>query len=89
MNMFEDTWKEFKIMRNKIKKPMTRRAEELVLKRLNDLSKDEKEQIALLEQSIMFSWQGIYPLTNGKKIGGFKNLGYLSCRLQKLKSLKS
>jgi hypothetical protein len=71
---FEDTFKEFKIMRNKIKKPMTRRAEELMLKRLNNLSKDEKEQIAILEQSIMFSWQGIYSLTNGNKIRGFKNL---------------
>ena len=72
--MFEDTWKEFKTMRSKIKKPMTRRAEELMLKRLNSLSKDEKEQIAILEQSIMSSWQGIYPLTNGNNIKGFRTL---------------
>ena len=45
-----------------------------MLNRLNKLSKDEKEQIAILEQSIMFSWQGIYSLTNGNKIGGFKIL---------------
>jgi hypothetical protein len=56
-------------MRKKIKKPMTERAEELLIKKLNDLSGNEKEQIAILNQSIMNSWLGVFPLRgdyNGK-----------------------
>lgn len=71
---FEDTWKEFKIMRNKIKKPMTKYAEYLMMEKIDRISRNDEEKIAILEQSIMYAWQGIYPLTNGNKIGGFKSL---------------
>jgi len=68
-DIFKKTWKDFKAMRTKIRKPMTERAEELLLNKLDKLSNDEEEQIAILNQSIMFSWRGVFPLKgdyNGK-----------------------
>jgi len=59
---FKKAWKDFKAMRSKIKKPMTERAEELLLDKLNKLDNDEDNQIAILNQSIMNSWQGVFPL---------------------------
>lgn len=55
---------EFIKMRKLIKKPMTPHALELALKNLNKLSSDEGTQIAILEQSIANSWQGLFPLRN-------------------------
>ena len=49
-------------MRIKIKKPMTEEAEELLLINLNKLSKNEGEQVAILNQSILNCWQGVYAL---------------------------
>lgn len=59
---FIKAWKDFKTMRKKIRKPMTERAEELIIKKLNKLAFSELLQIAILNQSIMNSWQGIFPL---------------------------
>jgi len=66
--IFQKAWKDFKEMRTKIKKPLTERAEELIINKLNKLATDEKIQVAILNQSIMNSWQGIYPL-KGDQIG--------------------
>jgi len=66
---FIKAWKDFKDMRKKIRKPMTERAEELLLNKLDKLSISEEEQIAILDQSIMNSWLGVFPLKgdyNGK-----------------------
>ena len=59
---FKKTWKDFIEMRVKIRKPMTVRAGELLIMDLNKLSNDENIQIAILNQSIMNSWQGVFPL---------------------------
>ena len=61
-DIFSKAWKDFKMMRIKKKKPMTERAEELILNELNKLSNNKEEQIAILNQSIMNSWQGVFPL---------------------------
>ena len=61
-DIFIKTWKDFKDMRKKKNKPMTLRAEELIINELNKLTNDEKTQIAILNQSIMNSWQGVFPL---------------------------
>jgi len=61
-DIFLKAWKDFKEMRKKIKKPMTEKAEEMLLTSLNKLSKDHKEQIAILNQSIFHCWQGVFPL---------------------------
>ena len=62
--IFLKTWKDFKDMRIKKKKPLTDRAEELILKDLDKLSENEKEQIMILNQSIKNCWQGVFPLKN-------------------------
>ena len=59
---FKKAWKDFKEMRRKVKKPMTDRAEEMLLNSLNKLSSDEKEQVDILNQSIFRCWQDVYPL---------------------------
>jgi len=61
-DIFLTTIEDFKTMRKKIKKPMTEKAEELLIKALHRLSDKEEEQIAILNQSIMNSWQGVFPL---------------------------
>lgn len=51
--------------RKKIKKPMTDLAVELLLKELNKLSNSEEEQIAIINQSILNGWQGVFALKEG------------------------
>ncbi|MCJ7790563.1 MAG: replication protein [Candidatus Atribacteria bacterium] len=64
---FINTWKDFKDMRKENKKKMTPRAEELILNELEKLSDNEDTQIAILNQSIMNSWQGVFPLKDNQK----------------------
>ena len=60
---FEKTIEDYKIMRKSLKKPMTDRAVELMLSKLDKLSKgDESIKIKILEQSIENSWLGIFEL---------------------------
>ena len=50
-------------MRKQIKKPMTDRAVDLAIKKLNELSGGDSDlAIKIIEQSIMNSWQGLFPL---------------------------
>ncbi len=56
-----DTLKAFEDMRKKIKKPMTERAKELLIMELKK-NYNSSEWIAVLEQSIVNCWQGIFPL---------------------------
>jgi len=63
-DIFLKALKDFKTMRNKIKKPLTKRAEDMLLTSLNQLIKDEQEQVAILNQSIFHCWQGVYALKN-------------------------
>ena len=72
-------------MRKQIKKPMTDRAVELAIKKLNELaaipfsdSMDNELAIQILNQSIMNSWLGLFPLKEQKtnyqdKKGGDKD----------------
>lgn len=53
--------------RNKIKKPMTERAIQLLITKLNKLSPDINTQIEIINQSILNGWQGIFPLNNTNK----------------------
>ena len=62
------TFGEYVAMRKKLKKPMTDRAIELAIKKLNDLSGgDNDKAIKILEQSIMNSWQGLFKLKEDKQ----------------------
>lgn len=61
---FKIVIKDFIDMRKTIKKPMTVRALELLIRNLKKLTNLEDEQIAILNQSIEHSWQTVYPLKN-------------------------
>lgn len=59
----QDALRAFVEMRTKMRKPMTDRAKELLLKDLNHLSGgDDFMKIHLLEQSIECGWLKVYPL---------------------------
>lgn len=60
----ENTIKDFIDMRKTIKKPMTSKALELLIKNLEKLTNLEEEKIAILNQSIERGWQTVYPLKN-------------------------
>jgi len=48
--------------RKKIKAPMTDRAIELLISKLQKLSPDIQTQIAIINQSILNGWKGVFPL---------------------------
>lgn len=58
---------DFKEFRKKIKKPLTPKAEQLLLSKLNNLASDDTTKIAILEQSILNGWQGVFPLKEDKQ----------------------
>lgn len=58
----EMTIRDFIDMRKTIKKPMTTKALELLLKNLERLTNSELEKIEILNQSIEHCWQTVYPL---------------------------
>lgn len=65
-----DAWKAYSEMRVKIKKPMTDHAAQLVLNKLQKLAPNNYSlQNAILEQSTMNSWQGVFPLKEDKTSG--------------------
>ena len=64
---FMEALKAFKEMRKKIKKPLTERAEKMLMTELNNLSSDPHIQAKILDQSTFYSWQGVYALKNKKE----------------------
>lgn len=76
----KNTVYEFIKMRKAIKKSLTTKGLELLIKKLYTLSTNVDEQIKILNNSIMNNWQGIYPLKqelkskNKSGIDDFKEL---------------
>ena len=67
----DKAFSDYVAMRKKLKKPMTDRAVELAIKKLNDLSNGDNDiAIKIIEQSIMNSWQGLFPLKEETKTQG-------------------
>lgn len=60
---------DFKEFRKKIKKPMTDRAVELILKKLDTLASDDDTKVKILHQSIENGWQGIFEFKNNEGYG--------------------
>lgn len=58
----KETIYEFIKMRTAIKKPMTTKALDILLNKLNNLATDEDTKIKVLEQSIEHCWQTVYEL---------------------------
>lgn len=69
---FLETYSDFKNMRDDIKKPMTERAEKILLTKLKKLAGENNEELAIkiLEQSILNNWQDIYPLKEENNANG-------------------
>jgi len=62
-----DAWEGYTAMRKKIKKPMTERAESLAIGILHKLMEEGQDVGAVLDQSTMNSWQGIFPLRDERR----------------------
>lgn len=60
----QDAWREFVKMRDRIRKPMTERAKELLVDELDKLRAAGNDPRTVLEQSIANSWQGVFPPKN-------------------------
>ena len=56
-------------MRKGIKKPMSERALQLIVKKLKDMTSDESTQIAIVNQSVMYNWLSFYPLKEEARYG--------------------
>lgn len=68
----KNTIRDFIDMRKTIKKPMTSKALELLLRNLEKLTNLEEEKIAILNQSIEHGWQTVYPLKTASTKNGYK-----------------
>lgn len=67
----EDAWKAFVAMRKKIKAPLTDDAVLLAVRELEKLMNDGHRPRAVLEQSTMNSWRGLFPIkSNAVRQGG-------------------
>lgn len=64
-----ETLREFLKMRKTIKKPMTSRALNLLLNKLDKLASDNNAAIEILNQSILNCWQSIFELKGGGRYG--------------------
>lgn len=56
------TWQDFLDMRKSLKKPATLKAQELLIRKLTKFHKQDQNPNAVLEQSIINSWQNVFPL---------------------------
>ena len=56
----------FMEFRKSIKKPMTDRAVELLINKLNGMTSYIPEQIEIINQSIVNGWQGVFPLKHAQ-----------------------
>jgi hypothetical protein len=66
----EQALKDFRDMRNRMRKPMTQLAVDLLVQKLEKLAPgDEKKQVAMLMQSIENGWTGVYELKQDSKHG--------------------
>lgn len=59
---FIEAFDAYEEMRKRIRKPLTDRAKQMVLNKLDRFSSSESVQIAILNQSTMNSWQGVFEL---------------------------
>ena len=62
-------------MRKMIKKPMTDRALQLLIKKLRGLSKNADEAVQILDQSITGNWMSVYPLKEDRNYQGWQGNG--------------
>ncbi len=80
--LLDEAFRAYVTMRKQIKKPMTERAIQLAISKLKEMAKlpfcdsiDSDTAIEILNQSIMNSWQGLFPLKDNCKKSGSKTSG--------------
>lgn len=56
---------EFAEMRKTIKHPLSARAAQMLISSLDKLATDSQTKIKIIEQSIFYDWQGVFPLKEG------------------------
>ncbi len=71
----KETIYEFIKMRTAIKKPMTTKALDILLNKLNSLASDDDTKVKVLEQSIEHSWQTVYALKEKEDGRSIQNSG--------------
>lgn len=59
--------RDYSIMRNKIKAPLTNRAATLLLSKLTSLASTDDLKIKLLEQATLSNWKSVFPLKENSK----------------------
>jgi hypothetical protein len=70
----DDAWKDFEQMRVKRKKPLTDRARALAVGKLDDLRSSGHDVRAVIEQSVLHSWDTFYELKGGRMNGHSDNV---------------
>ena len=63
-------------MRKQIKKPLTDQAKALALRKLDSLAMDRYTKIEIVNQSILNSWQGLFPLKKPADIPKLSNRAF-------------
>lgn len=74
---------DFLEFRKKIKAPMTEKAVDLMIGKLDKMTTDNNEKIAILEQSIMNGWKGVFPLDKNKQSRGQNTIDEYQRLMQK------
>lgn len=69
----QEPLREYVKMRKAIKKPITTHGVELALKKLEELTTSESEAVEIINQSVMNSWQGLFPLNEDFKEHSYKH----------------
>lgn len=94
-------WHDYLEMRKRIRKPATLRAQELVIKKLDDLRAEGHDPNRVLEQSIENSWQGVFALKSldaspgyqkplrASQTGKSPDIGYPPGYWEKVRELKA
>ena len=63
-----EAWAGYLEMRKKIRKPMTKRAETIGIRKLEALMAEGYDPNEVLDQSTFNSWQGLFPVKQNKAI---------------------
>lgn len=71
-DQLRDAFLAFIEMRKTIRKPLTPHALKLLINKLQKMTKDVNKQIAIVEQSVMNSWQGLFELKQNNNSGNLK-----------------
>ena len=76
-------WQDYINHRKQIKSKMTKKAEELAIKKLEKFRDNGNDPVAVIEQTIMQGWKGLFELKDGKQGANNNNLENLGKNLLK------